>query len=567
MESYEVQLKDFKKAEQELTGKERVFISQDNNTRSTTIDEIRKPLAEQLNDNTQKIDKIANNQIPEEYLQKSVAEYIKTNEAGLATDEDVFIINEYLKSISEEKEVPLDDENGNEFLSALIRVIKTDKTLLNELLPANAKATGEKILEEANRIRDETKLKVEYFSSQIFNGYEFGIKVLKLYGDMEGMSGSEKKKFSYSFLNKSGTCEMKWQGSSSMAYPKKNFTITFDNEIMANEKWGMHKKYCLKANFIDCSHARNIVSAKLWGQIVKNNRYNDVINLTFSDGTNWTDEKNNILTTNSNNLVNLINGGAIDGFPVILSLNDEFYGLYTFNIPKDAWMFGMDRLLNNSCGIITSENWSSLFDKLAIFNDEDYSIEYSANKDSALLKDSFNTLIQKVIDCTSKELYDDLCQNYIDIKSVIDYAILQLLITGSDCIKNLIYGTYDGIKFFVSAYDMDTTYGNHWTGTQYYYDDYNDIKKWSTHNLFKLMLLYDKEQFKNRYRELRKTTMNEHQITYMFSNFICEIPQVLLIEDWKKWCLVPGTTSNNLSQIVNQYGLRCKIIDDQIEKL
>lgn len=55
MESYEVQLKDFKKAEQELTGKERVFISQDNNTRSTTIDEIRKPLAEQLNENTQSI--------------------------------------------------------------------------------------------------------------------------------------------------------------------------------------------------------------------------------------------------------------------------------------------------------------------------------------------------------------------------------------------------------------------------------------------------------------------------------------------------------------------------------
>ena len=50
MESYEVQLKDFKNAEQELTGKERVFISQYNNTRATTIDEIRKPLAEQLNE-------------------------------------------------------------------------------------------------------------------------------------------------------------------------------------------------------------------------------------------------------------------------------------------------------------------------------------------------------------------------------------------------------------------------------------------------------------------------------------------------------------------------------------
>lgn len=58
MESYEVQLKDFKKAEQELTGKERVFISQDNNTRSTTIDEIRKPLAEQLNETAQKLDTV-----------------------------------------------------------------------------------------------------------------------------------------------------------------------------------------------------------------------------------------------------------------------------------------------------------------------------------------------------------------------------------------------------------------------------------------------------------------------------------------------------------------------------
>lgn len=58
MESYEVQLKDFKKAEQELTGKERVFISQDNNTRSTTIDEIRKPLAEQLNESANEIENL-----------------------------------------------------------------------------------------------------------------------------------------------------------------------------------------------------------------------------------------------------------------------------------------------------------------------------------------------------------------------------------------------------------------------------------------------------------------------------------------------------------------------------
>ncbi|ENZ33453.1 hypothetical protein HMPREF1084_01922 [Clostridium butyricum 60E.3] len=76
MESYEVQLKDFKKAEQELTGKERVFISQDNNTRSTTIDEIRKPLAEQLNDNVNEISNIKT-----DYAKKTDVNNLASNKA------------------------------------------------------------------------------------------------------------------------------------------------------------------------------------------------------------------------------------------------------------------------------------------------------------------------------------------------------------------------------------------------------------------------------------------------------------------------------------------------------
>lgn len=76
MESYEVQLKDFKKAEQELTGKERVFISQDNNTRSTTIDEIRKPLAEQLNENMNEISTVKT-----DYAKKTDVNTLASNKA------------------------------------------------------------------------------------------------------------------------------------------------------------------------------------------------------------------------------------------------------------------------------------------------------------------------------------------------------------------------------------------------------------------------------------------------------------------------------------------------------
>lgn len=64
--------------------------------------------------------------------------------------------------------------------------------------------------------------------------------------------------------------QIKIQGASSAAYPKKNYTITFFKDSKHNEKqkidvgFGEHSKYCLKANWIDSlTHARNIVSARL----------------------------------------------------------------------------------------------------------------------------------------------------------------------------------------------------------------------------------------------------------------------------------------------------------------
>jgi hypothetical protein len=77
---------------------------------------------------------------------------------------------------------------------------------------------------------------------------------------------------------------IKCQGTSSMKYPKKNFTIKlFEDEARSQKKkiefknWGKQNKFCLKANWIDISHARNVVSARLWGDVVKSrNNYNEL---------------------------------------------------------------------------------------------------------------------------------------------------------------------------------------------------------------------------------------------------------------------------------------------------
>lgn len=103
MESYEVQLKDFKKAEQELTGKERVFISQDNNTRSTTIDEIRKPLAEQLNETVQQISD-TNKQFNPNIYDGCIVTFI--DDDGQLTTQNVF--------------KPIADTKGIKFCSAIV---------------------------------------------------------------------------------------------------------------------------------------------------------------------------------------------------------------------------------------------------------------------------------------------------------------------------------------------------------------------------------------------------------------------------------------------------------------
>ena len=70
--------------------------------------------------------------------------------------------------------------------------------------------------------------------------------------------------------------KIKCQGNSSMAYDKKNFTVKMYSDEARETKlnktfkdWNHYgNKYVLKANYIDHSHARNIVCARLWNEVV-----------------------------------------------------------------------------------------------------------------------------------------------------------------------------------------------------------------------------------------------------------------------------------------------------------
>lgn len=383
----------------------------------------------------------------------------------------------------------------------------------------------------------------------------YGLPCLYLNGDISGMSKDTKKQLSYLYrtvsddlltvTTKTGTCTAKWQGSSSINYPKKNYTVTFDNPFEARDGWGEQSKYVLKANWIDFSHVRNVISAKLWGQIVKSR------------------------SVKNENLFDLPNGGAIDGFPCLVFINEEYKGLYTFTIPKDKWLFNMGES-ETEC-IISAEKHTDAtkFKANALVDGSDFDFEYIKDENSTdWAKTSLNTMISACMSGGSD--FESTVGQYIDIDSAIDYYIFTCLLTGLDIVdKNYLLVTFDGVKWIFSAYDLDSVFGNHYYGKTYLKtsDTPNFYSFAKDNSLMNLIKTHAKDKLKERYADLRKGIMSEDNILYEISNYLAPIPKRLFDEEVKMWANIPATQTNNLAQITEYYRLRAKILDDEIEKL
>lgn len=367
-------------------------------------------------------------------------------------------------------------------------------------------------------------------------------------------------KFEYISKNKrySGYVDIKCQGTSSMAYAKKNFTIkTFNDKALTTKmkinfkNWGNQNKFCLKANFIDISHARNIVSARLWSDVVKT-RENYL-------------ELPELLKTSPNS-------GAIDGFFVKIYANGVYQGRYTMNIPKDGWMANMDKSLNEHC-ILSGENYQSgLFRKTALINGTDWSDELHDTVPASILN-RWNQVINFVMSSSDSEFKANIGQ-YFDLTSLIDYYIFAYVSCGLDSMgKNQIYMTYDGQKWFASMYDMDSTWGLYWNGQRFVsasyrmQDDYESGANGNQKNLLYLRLEQTfVDEIKERYAVLRNGALSETNIINKFEEFmICNSD--LIKEDYEIFSGIPSQNTNNIKQIRQYVVDRCKYVDEQIDNL
>ena len=355
--------------------------------------------------------------------------------------------------------------------------------------------------------------------------------------------------------------KIKCQGNSSMAYNKKNFTIKMYEDEGRTTKfkknikgWGDNNKFVLKANWIDYSHARNIVSARLWSQMVASRPdYDDLpAELRASP-----------------------NNGAVDGFPVFVYCNGIYWGRYTWNLAKDDFLMNMDKD-NVNHALLASENYvSGCFRSLANIDESDWTDEiHDAVPEN--IKTSFNNAIAFVMNSSDENFKTDI-GNYFDLMSLIDYYILSYVICHLDGLgKNQLMYTYDGVHWMAGAYDMDSTFGLYWDGRSFVSHQYKMQEEYETAVNGTTNLLYERLgqlfglEIKERYAVLRTSVLNVINMIQEFETFMDLVPPYKCAEDYatttanNRFYTIPSTTTNNIGQIRNYIVNRLNYVDSMI---
>lgn len=488
-----------------------------------------------------------------------------------------------LKSAGKLQDVHITDGNGNRIidkngyeLTGKKWLITTDTTLSQTNVPADAAAVGQAI-KDANK----------------FDPAKFGIPVLYLYSyriyELHDKNTTLKNMVSYSFpyFNATGMLKkFKVQGRTSAGLPEKNYTLTFDRDYVFLKEFGYQNKYVIKANYTDFSQSKNVVSARVWGKV--RHQHDSLSAITNSDDEYLADAQgNHILGITDPQLAVGKNAGAVDGMPIAVMVNDEFWGLYTLNVPKDGYMAKMPA---KSGYAIVSVGWSNLGHQVDTGNTSDFGdveIEYCGSSSTAWVQSSFNQMLTALnSNYDDKSAFDAALRDYLDIDSAIDYYCYSVLIDNIDGINsNFLFQTFNGKKWYIAAYDLDETFGTT--------KDFNAILRANSNNpisdlqrgikhfgmtfentaknsrLFAQLWKYHKDDIIKRTQNLIDTVMSAEEVSSMFLEFAQDIHLYLYMQDAKRWRNKPYTSIVNVNQITNWYSQRVawaqKVIDKNIQ--
>lgn len=383
---------------------------------------------------------------------------------------------------------------------------------------------------------------------------EIKIPQMTLTGDTSGMSHDVSKVLAFTFeLNGrtiEGYAKTKWQGDSSTGLIKKNYKFKAYTDVDCKQKlsfkvrpdWTTNNTFNLKANFIDVTHARNIINAKLFSEMAAT-RPN--VNAELVSATNFSE---------------------IQGFPIKLKINDNDAGVYTFNTGKDDVLFNMNKG-SNLQGAVEAAQWvdeTRFLKDEAKFDGSDFTVEYP-DEITPTLKNSFESLMKWA---HQSNIYDIQNQqkNYIDVDSVIDFGLFSNVIQDTDMnVKNAMYVTYDAKKWMMVPYDLDTSWQLQWDGKSLQNINQN-LFDFQSNRLLQMIFAANPEKVLERYHFLRQTTLREDHIIELFRNFMFSVGEENYETDLKLWPSIPSAALTDFTQLQSAIYHRLKVVDQQVEE-
>lgn len=386
------------------------------------------------------------------------------------------------------------------------------------------------------------------------------LPTVKLYGKFENMTGDTSVTMQFKFNDHGriieGYSDTKWQGDSSLRFPKKNLrlklytdeTLATKLKIKPDPRFPKDNKFNLKANYIQTFSARNLVTSELFREVVSSRQ-----SITpYVAGIN--------------------NYGAIVGFPVLLYINDTFYGLMTFNTTKDIITQNLPSK-NPLAFAIQGESGSDanrFKASTATLTTGDDKLDFTLlgkDKVTPEIQNSVNNLLKFVNESSDEDFVAHIAEHY-DVDSAIDWILMVDAAQLFDLLsKNVIHLTEDGTKFYAMLYDLDGSFANGWQGTDKF-DPNNGYIPYPENKLFSRIIDNFKPKIKARYAELVSLGIfTTNNIQQLFKTFIESVGQTNYELDQNRWPDNPATKLFTYDETMDIVRKRMNVIKKDVNRL
>ena len=382
------------------------------------------------------------------------------------------------------------------------------------------------------------------------------------------------------------------QGDSSLSFTKKNLGIDIctesdnwqgdDTVKVKFGDWVSQDSFHIKAYTPDTFRCSGAICYKLYNQIMETGDvFNDRPYKQYYVEKNTTIDGTGKITQDVETNARCVP----DGFPCIVYLNGEFYGIYAFQLKKhrdnyqmkknNAKHIHLDGTLNATTIFGGTIDWTafevrnpkSLKDIDGNKYDGDHPKELSdSDAFSAQVKSYIVAMSHYMADIREKEQeyiggtisiteLKEYINSRFDVKSIINY-ILFCNVTGNydGLNKNWQYITYDGIKWFVADYDNDGTFGNYFNGNMLMYPEdslngkYDSLLGNKSNIPSYWVYKYYKDELKAKYQVLKEhNVLTTDNIIRLFRDWISAVGADNYEREYAKWTYQPCYRDPNIN--------------------